>query len=99
MSKSSNVDHVSPVKVDEKRAFAKSCLKSKKAVVCTTPTGVTMENASDRSVNTAITNSSDNRYTLDWWKLYLDSCTNYHSFFAKEFLSNVQDGDTTLTVS
>ena len=32
------------------------------------------------------------RYTLDWWKCYLDSCASYHTFFVKEFLRNVHEG-------
>ena len=26
------------------------------------------------------------RFTLDWWKVYLDSCATYHTFFIKRFL-------------
>ena len=29
--------------------------------------------------------------TLDWWKLYLDSCASYHTFFVKEFLMNIYE--------
>lgn len=30
-----------------------------------------------------------NRYTLDMWKCYLDSCASYHTFLVKEFLRNI----------
>ena len=58
-----------------------------------------MANASGKSVKTAINKSKDNRYIVDRWKLYLDSCATYHSFFVEKFLTNVQDGNTTLTGS
>ena len=32
------------------------------------------------------------RLTLDWWKLYLDSCASFHTFFVKEFLMNISEG-------
>ena len=28
------------------------------------------------------------RFTLDNWKCYLDSCATYHTFFVREFLDN-----------
>ena len=28
---------------------------------------------------------------LDWWKVYLDSCATYHTFFMKEFLRNIEE--------
>ena len=30
--------------------------------------------------------------TLDRWKLYLDRCASYHTFFVKEFLMNIYEG-------
>ena len=30
--------------------------------------------------------------TLNWWKLYLDRCASYHTFFVKEFLMNIHKG-------
>ena len=39
------------------------------------------------------------RFTLDWWKCYLDSCANYHTFFIKEFLADVHKGETTMNGS
>ena len=39
------------------------------------------------------------RYTLDWWKCYLDSCASYHTFFVREFLRHVQDSSTTMNGS
>ena len=29
------------------------------------------------------------RFTITWWKCYLDSCATYHSLFMEEFLHNV----------
>ena len=65
--------------VDEKPAFIKKCMKNLNVAV-------SLANASGRSAKTAIKKPEENRYTLDRWKLYLDSCATYHSFFAKEFL-------------
>ena len=59
----------------------------------------TLTNASNRSAKTANKKFKDNRYTLDRWKLYLDSCATYHSFLAKELCTNIKDGDTILTGS
>ena len=39
------------------------------------------------------------RFTLDWWKCYLDSCATYHTFFIEEFLADVNKGDTTMNGS
>ena len=41
----------------------------------------------------------NDRFTLDWWKCYLDSCATYHTFFIDEFLANVHKGETTMNVS
>ena len=53
-----------------------------------------MTNASEGGANNTTKSHNDNRYTLDWWKLYLDSCATYQYFLAKEFLTGIQDGDT-----
>ena len=39
------------------------------------------------------------RFTLDWWKCYLDSCATYHTFFIKEFPAGVHKGETTINGS
>ena len=39
------------------------------------------------------------RYTLDWWKCYLDSCASYHTFFVKEFLRDISKGTSTMSGS
>ena len=84
--------HVSTIRVNEKPVFVKNCMKNLNSAV-------RLPNASSRSVKAAPNKSGDNMYTLDRRKLYLDSCAAYHSFFAKEFLGNIKDGDTTLNDS
>ena len=32
------------------------------------------------------------RFTLDKWKCYLDSCATYHTFFVREFLDRMYLG-------
>ena len=32
---------------------------------------------------TGVRSGGNNRLTLNWWKLYLDSCASYHTFFVK----------------
>ena len=91
-SKSSNAYYLNTVKVNKKPAFAKSCMQNINAAVA-------LASANSRSANTAIKKFKYDRYTLDIWKLYLNSCTTYHSFFAKECLTNIKDGDTTSTDS
>jgi hypothetical protein len=61
--------------------------------------GVSLVNTIDWSAEGTTKKPKENRYTSDRWKLYLDSCTTYHSFFAKELLLNTEYGDTTLTGS
>jgi hypothetical protein len=78
--------------VDEKPAFIKKCMKNLNVAV-------SLANASGRSAKATTEKPKEDRYTLDRWKLYLDSCATYHSFFAKEFLRNIEDGNTTLTGS
>ena len=39
------------------------------------------------------------RVTLDPWKIYLDSCATYYTFFVKEFLAKVHKGKSTITGS
>ena len=51
-------------------------------------------NTKDNSkiIGVALTNvksGGNKRLTLDWWKLYLDRCVLYHTFFFKEFLLNI----------
>lgn len=36
------------------------------------------------------------RYTLDWWKCYLESCASYYTFFVRKFLCHVQDSSSTM---
>merc|ERR1712194_170324 len=36
------------------------------------------------------------RFTLTWWKCYLDSCASYHSFFIEEFLRDIKKGKSTM---
>ena len=91
-SKSSDANHLCTIKMDGKPASIKSCMKNMTYLVA-------LANAISRSAKTAFKKSEDNRYTLDRWKLYLDSCATYHYFFAKEFLWNIEEGDTTLTGS
>ena len=48
-----------------------------------------------KSIGVALTDvksGGNKRLTLDWWKLYLDSCASYHTFFVKEFLMNISEG-------
>ena len=48
------------------------------------------------SVGIAMTgvSSGGKRLTLDWWKVYLDSCASYHTFFIKAFLKNIEESGT-----
>ena len=40
--------------------------------------------------------SGGKRLTLHWWKVYLDSCATYHTFFVKEFLRNIEENKGTM---
>ena len=40
--------------------------------------------------------SGSGRVTIEWWNCYLDSFGLYHTFFIKEFLSNIKEGGTTM---
>ena len=40
--------------------------------------------------------SGRKQLTLQWWKIYLDSCATYHTFFVKEFLKNVVENKGTM---
>ena len=94
-SKSDDTAHASMIKVDKKPAFFKNCMKRLNYVVA-------LASASSRSAKTVIKKSEYERYTFDRWKmslLYLNSCATHHLFFAKDFLRNTKDGDTTLTGS
>ena len=46
---------------------------------------------------TPFVKNGDNCVTLDWWKCYLDSCASYHTFFMKQFLTNITQGGATMT--
>ena len=39
------------------------------------------------------------RFTLDWWKVYLDSCATYHTFFITEFLGGIYTSKTVMNGS
>ena len=41
-------------------------------------------------------NGPGRRFTLTWWKCYLDSCVSYHSFFMEEFLRDIREGKSTM---
>ena len=69
------------IKSEEKPAFVKNCMKNLHLAVA-------LARANIRSTEAAPKKSKDNRYTLDRWNLFLDSCVTYHSFFAKDFLQN-----------
>ena len=34
------------------------------------------------------------RFTLDWWKVYLDNCATYYTFFVKECLRGIYTSKT-----
>ena len=77
--KSDDVTKPVTTKVTEKPAFVRRCMTNLNSAVA-------LANASDRSVKVTVAKPEELRYTLDRWKLYLDSCATYNSFFAKEFL-------------
>ena len=79
-------------KAEEKPTFVKNCTRNLTSVVA-------LASPNNKSAKTVITKPEDNRYTLDRWKLYLDSCATYHSFFAKEYLCWIEEGSTTLSGS
>ena len=37
----------------------------------------------DSDALTDVRSGGNKRLTLNWWKLYLDSCASYHTFFVK----------------
>ena len=41
---------------------------------------------------TDVKSEGNKRLTPDCWKLYLDSCASYHTFFIKDFLMNIYEG-------
>ena len=52
-------------------------------------------NDDSKSIGVSLTDVSsggNKRLNLDWWKLYLDRCASYHTFFVKEFLMNIYEG-------
>ena len=75
--------HSSTIKVDEKPDFGKSCMKNLNSAVA-------LANASSRNAKAAPKKSEDDRYTLDRWKLYLDSYATYQSFFVLASEQNLQ---------
>ena len=74
--KSDDVAKPVTTKVTEKPAFMKRCMANLNSAVA-------LANASGRSVKVTLAKPKEARYTLDRWKLYLDSCATYNSFFAK----------------
>ena len=90
--KTCDVANAPSIKAEEKPAFMKNCMKNFNSAVA-------LASANNKSVKTTPKKSENNRYTLGRWKLYLHSCATYHSFFAKEFLQNIKEGNTTLTSS
>ena len=77
--KSDDVAKPVTTKATEKPAFVKRCMANLNSVVA-------LANASGRSAKVTVAKPEEARYTLDRWKLYLDSCATYNSIFAKEFL-------------
>ena len=51
---------------------------------------------SSRQEGSVLANAPTRRFTLKWWKCYLDSCATYHSFFTEEFVYDVKEGTSTL---
>ena len=80
------------IKAEETPTFVKNCTKNLNPAVA-------LASANNKSAKTTPRESEDIRYTLDRWKLYIDSCATYQSFFVKEFLRNIENGDTPLTGS
>ena len=62
-SRPSDTKHLTVVKVDEKPAFVKKCMKNLNSAV-------TLKHASSKSAQTKNKKSKDDRQTLDRWKLY-----------------------------
>ena len=48
--------------------------------------------------STDLINRKGNKCTICWWKICLDSCASYHTFFSEEFLTDVEEIDATMTV-
>ena len=90
--KERDVAFAQSVKAEEKPAFVRNCMKNLNSAVA-------LASATSKSAKTNTEKPEENRYTLDRWKLYLDSCATYHSFFAKEFLRWIEEGNTTLSGS
>ena len=87
-----DVEDAPIIKAEEKAVFVKNYTKNLHLVVA-------LASANSKSVKAIPDKSEDNRYTLDRRELYLNSCATYHSFFTKEFLWSINNGDTTLTGS
>ena len=79
--------------VDEKPAFTKRFLKSldMKVRITAKGGGITLDVSAKKQEKTVAKDVKVKygRYTLDWWKFYLDSCVTYHTFFVKDFLSRI----------
>ena len=43
-----------------------------------------------------LVNGPGGRFSLMWWKCYLNSCVSYHSFFMQKFLRDVREGKSTM---
>ncbi len=81
-----DVSDAQVVKAEEKPTFVKNCMRNLNSAVA-------LASATSKSTKTTPKKPEDNRYTLDRSKLYLDCCATYHSFFAKEFLPNIEYSD------
>ena len=81
--KTCDVSDVPIIKAEEKPVFVKNCMTNLNSAVA-------LANTNSKSAKTTHKTSEANRYTLDRWKLYLNSCAPYHSFSAKDFLRNIK---------
>ena len=43
-----------------------------------------------------LANGPGRRFTLTWWKCYLDSCASCHSFVMEEFQRDIREGNSTM---
>ena len=55
-----------------------------------TNAAVTLANDSSRSAKTKIETFKNDRYTLERWKLYLESCATYHPCFTKKIYTDTR---------
>ena len=56
--------------------------------------GTSLLNPGEKRVS--LTPDTKGRDTLDWWKLYLDSCATFHTSFVRDMLSDVYKSEVTL---